>query len=174
MGGNNSQTVEDWRTMHSLARETDTILLLIDSEGPVPESEHVVPSGCVSLLETADLESGNVFFMVQLMEAWFLTKPKELAAVYGEGFKTNKLPAIPTHGKPSASPGTNLEAVSKERIEKGLIQASKGTRKGCYDRAGVKTAIARRILVELDLSEIAEVSFHARRLADRLDSFCSN
>lgn len=173
MGGSNSQTVKDWRTMRSCVKDTDRVLLLIDSEGPAPDSQSGIPDGCAAVVKSEDLSSGDVFFMVQLMEAWFLTKPEELYRIYGSGFDTGKLPEIPTHKKPPLRPGTNLEAIPKDRIERDLARATSRTRVGRYDRTKAKTRIAPRILEKLDLTQIADVSFHAKRLVERLSSICS-
>ncbi|MFH0793907.1 MAG: DUF4276 family protein, partial [bacterium] len=106
-----------------------------------------------------------VFFMVQLMEAWFLTEIDTLAEIYGKNFDATKLPAIPTHPKP-ARPGENLEAISKEKILEGLEKATDGR----YERHRGKTRVAPRMLEKMSLQKIADVSFHANRLLDRLES----
>lgn len=110
--------------------------------------------------------TGRVFFMVQLMEAWFLTEIETLSEIYGKDFDSSKLPIIPTTHKKPSPPGENLEAISKEKILEGLEKATDGR----YERHRGKTRVAPRMLEKMSLQKIADVSFHANRLLDRLES----
>lgn len=168
MAGGNSQTASDWRKRRRQASDDDVVLLLLDSEGPVPGSTDQVPNGVSSFLERTDLATDDVYFMVQLMESWYLTNVEALATIYGNGFNAGRLPSIPTDPTP-AKPGRNLESIAKGTIESALASATQDTTKGRYDRTNAKTAIAPRMLEQLDLTSIARASFHADTLLQRLD-----
>ena len=169
MADGNSQTASDWRKRRKQASDDDVVLLLLDSEGPVPGSTDQVPNGVSTFLERTDLDTDDVYFMVQLMESWYLTNVEALAEIYGNGFNAGKLPSIPTDPAP-ATPGKNLESVAKDNIESSLAAATQDTRKGRYDRTNAKTAIAPRMLEKLALADITRVSFHAHSLLQRLDN----
>lgn len=162
----NSSTHDKWRYMRD--KEPENLhLLLIDSEGAVGGSDSEVPASCTSFLTEEDLRTGDVYFMTQLMESWYLTKVAVLERLYKRGFKADKLPKIPTAKAPTAA-GEALEAVSKQKVEDGLAEATKETTKGPYDRTNAKTTIAPLMLEELKPEEIAKVSYHLRRLLERL------
>ena len=97
------------------ARDGEAILL-IDSEGDdLPQLTDRV---------TARIRSANrAFFMVQLMEAWFLADRQSLAAYYGRGFNTSRLPGNP-----------NMEDIPKWDVEHGLRNATRRSSKGTYNK----------------------------------------
>ena len=91
-------------------------LLLIDSEGEdLPQLIDRVGARIGS--------AGRAFFMVQLMEAWFLADRQALAAYYGRGFNTGSLPA-----------NRNVEEILKSDVEDGLRNATRLTGKGAYHK----------------------------------------
>ena len=98
-------------------------LLLIDSEGPL--STELV--GRISRRIGAN---NHAFFMVQLMEAWFLADRPALQAYYGSGFIPGRLPANP-----------NVEDIPKLDVERGLRDATRGCRKGAYNKTTHATAL---------------------------------
>ena len=83
-------------------------ILLIDSEGPLPRN-------------SARSHGDSVFWMVEMMEAWFHADPKALAEFYGPGFRKSALKANP-----------NVEEIPKRDLEKGLRAATGKTAKGDY------------------------------------------
>ena len=95
------------------AREGDS-LLLIDSEGEELQQ--------LTTRVTAQIGSTNrAFFMVQLMEAWFVADRQNLAAYFGAGFRHGALPA-----------NASVEEVSKQDIETGLRNATRNCAKRRY------------------------------------------
>lgn len=170
MGESNKQTAEDWKLQQSKKNPNDIVLLLIDSEGPVPTPHppNSVPSGCSSFLKLSDLATNDVYFMVQLMESWYLTNVQALADIYGRNFQANQLPQIPTHPSPP-QPGQHLESISKQIILDGLNRATQNTHKGAYLRTNAKTSVAPKMLEKMNLRDIAIVSWHAQQLLDRLN-----
>jgi hypothetical protein len=82
-------------------------ILLRDSEGPIDPT----------------LRDDSVYWMVQLMEAWFLADPDALAQYYGEGFNRNALSKNP-----------NVEEILKRDVESSLKQAIKDTTKRRYHK----------------------------------------
>lgn len=163
-----STTHNAWRKQRSIEPGRDLHLLLVDSEGPVSASDETVPEGCQSFLTSEDLATGDVFFMTQLMESWFLTEPSLLQKFYGKKFKPSALPAIPRAKNPTLA-GEALEAVTKQAVLTGLKLATKETPKGEYESSQGKTTVAPDILEKLNARGIAEVSYHLRRLLLRLE-----
>ena len=89
-------------------------ILLIDSEGEVSRE----------LIDRVTAQIGNTnrpFFMVQLMEAWFIADRNTLADYFGAGFRNSALPQNP-----------NVEDIPKQDIENGLRNATRGCAKQHY------------------------------------------
>lgn len=97
-------------------RKDADALLLIDAEGTA--SQQFVDR------VRAQIGRGNhPFFMVQLMEAWFLADRATLAGYFGAGFRENALPGNP-----------NVEGIPKQDVISGLSDATRGARKGRYSK----------------------------------------
>ncbi len=102
-------------------------ILLVDSEGPVPESR-----GQWDVLHDRDswnappnVTDENCHLMVQLMESWFLTDKDALERYYGQGFNRNALPAR-----------ADTENIPKEDVQRSLDNATRHTQaKGRYAKA---------------------------------------
>jgi hypothetical protein len=106
-------------------------ILLRDSEGPKPK------------------QKTSVFWMVQLMEAWFLADPEALVAYYGQGFVINALRKNP-----------RVEEIPKDDVIECLKQAIWNTHKRHYH----KTAHAPRILELLDPDRVRKAAPECDRL----------
>ena len=65
----------------------------------------------------------HFFFMVELMEAWFLADRAALSRYYGRGFRLNRLPGNP-----------NVERIPKQDVLSGLNNATRNSRKGPYKK----------------------------------------
>ena len=91
-------------------------MLLIDSEGALTPQ----------LVQTVESQIGAAnyaFFMVQLMESWFLADRPMLESYYGRGFSFRSLPANP-----------NIEDIPKPDVELGLRNATRRSIKGAYSK----------------------------------------
>ena len=106
-------------------------ILLRDSEGPNPP------------------QRDSVFWMVELMEAWFLADPEALGRYYSEGFVSNALKKNP-----------RVEEIPKADLLESLKQATKKTQKGAYH----KTAHAPHILKILDPAKVRKSAPNCERL----------
>ena len=102
-------------------------VLLIDSEGALSTQLIERVSGQIGA-------SNRVFFMVQLMEAWFLADRPALEAYYGRGFNVGRLPGNP-----------NIEDIPKADVEQGLHNATRGCRKGQYNKTNHAVDLLRRL-----------------------------
>jgi len=109
-------------------------ILLQDSEGPVP-AQH----------------AADVFWMVELMEAWFLADLDALKGYYGEEFHHNAIGNT-----------ADVERVQKTEVLKRLKQATKDTSKGEYH----KVKHAPFLLEKLDSARVRERAQHCRQLFD--------
>lgn len=95
----------------------------------------------------------RVFWMVQLMESWFLADRDALRIYYGQGFHTNALPGNP-----------QVENVPKADVLAALKAATRGTTKGEYH----KTAHAPQLLARLDPVRVKTAAPNCRRLFETL------
>ena len=103
-------------------------VLLIDSEGALSTQLANRIAGQIGA-------SNRVFFMVQLMEAWFLADRPTLEAYYGRDFNVGRLPGNP-----------NVEDIPKPDVEQGLHDATRRCSKGAYN----KTTHAIALLAQLN------------------------
>ena len=116
-------------------------ILLIDSEGP--DDGHLLETlrsdGDWQPPHGTKVDASQVFWMVQLMEAWFLADRIALKQFYGGGFHEKSLPANPM-----------VEKVPKNDVLDGLKAATRSTQKGQYH----KTVHAARILSLLSTARV--------------------
>ncbi len=125
-------------------------LLLIDSEG---ENLNQLTSWVLSSTNLASGANG-IFFMVGLMEAWFLADRRSLTAYYGQGLLAARLPGNP-----------DIEAIPPRDVLRGLRDATRRSPKGAYD----KGKHAPRLLAELDPSAVYKSCPNFARLIDSLN-----
>jgi hypothetical protein len=132
--------------------------LLVDSETPIaPASRDKATDGPVRIAhlrqkegtgarrqgdgwELPDDLADRVHLMVQCMEAWIVSDPDALEAIYKQNFKKKKLPVR-----------LNLEEESKADIYAKLESATEGTQKGRY----AKIKHASQLLAVIDPEKIA-------------------
>ena len=100
----NATAEADSRTAQKHHRDAVNILLK-DSDGPDPAPKE------------------SVYWMVQLMEAWFLADPEALAGYYRDGFMRNAL-----------KPNPRVEEIPKADVLECLKQATRKTQKGAYHK----------------------------------------
>ena len=91
----------------------------------------------------------SVFWMVQIMESWFLADPIALSKYYGSGFNAKHL------GSQKVS-----ETIPKADVLAKLKRASRKTAKGEYH----KTAHAPELLAKIDPARIRGASVNCDRL----------
>ncbi len=128
-------------------------ILLIDGEGPddgklyqrlMQRSDWQPPSASAELRP-------SVYWMVQVMEAWFLADVGALESYYGRGFRKAALGA-----------GSAVEAVPKERAFSRLKEATTGTAKGAYH----KTKHAPAIPASINPEKVQQAAPNCKRLFD--------
>lgn len=160
--GSRSEAYKDfciaWQQLRE-KRSSDTVLLLVDSEGPVaendgpwehlrknPEDQWQAPSGATD--EVCHL-------MVQCMEAWFLADRNALKGYFGQGFNEGALPKRP-----------EVEKIAKEDVLKGLKEATRHVKtRGRYDKGDHSF----EILAVIDPHRVRAVAPYCDRLLDTLD-----
>ena len=154
--GSRQQAYDDFRHAHGAARGDDLAVLLVDSEGPVAKDagpwRHLKDRDGWDNPDGAD--DDHVHLMVQCMEAWFLADRAALARYFGDGFSDNSLPRR-----------AQVEAVSKQDLERGLNAATRNSRpKGTYRKGRDSFAI----LADLDPDKVANASPRAKRFLETL------
>ena len=135
------------RAMARFGRGQTDSLLLVDSEG----EDLGELTARISQRTAAD--SMQMFYMVQLMEAWFLADRALLAGYYGRGFNADALPSNPA-----------IEAVPKRDVLDGLRNATRACGKGAY-RKGSDAPV---LLRGLNHAAVAAVCPNFERLVDFL------
>ena len=120
-------------------------ILLKDSEQAMPADPRQL--GKSHGIDPAFVD--RVFWMVELMEAWFLADPQMLAEYYGQGFVRT------TIGQPA-----DVERVPKAEVLNRLKHATRNTSKGEYH----KVKHAPYLLEKLDGSQVRDRAQQCRQL----------
>jgi hypothetical protein len=118
-------------------------ILLKDSEEPLPQE----PAILCRNLEIDSSRTKSVFWMVELMESWFLADPEALAGYYG--FSPYTIPET-----------QNVEKIPKADVMRRLKQATKNTTKGEYH----KVAHAPELLKKLDPAKVQKRAPNCKKL----------
>jgi hypothetical protein len=126
--GSRKSAYDDFCTALRAKKTDDYIILLVDSEGSIPE-------GCQlwnffhdragdNWDKPADAKNDNVHCMVQCMENWFLADKATLERYFGQGFNRHALPGR-----------TDIENISKAQVYQCLKDATRlSVTKGEYDK----------------------------------------
>ena len=117
-------------------------LLLLDSDE--------MPNRRQELADCPD----NVFWMTELMEAWFVADSENLRGYYGKDFNDKAMPSNP-----------EVERIPKKDVVDGLKGATRDTQKGVYH----KTRHAPDLLMNLDREKVKRAAMECERLFRRLD-----
>ncbi len=123
-------------------------VLLLDSEGPITAP---LPDLCAQRKLAG--HDDNVFWMVQIMESWFLADPSALKKYYKDGFQASALKGDP-----------QVEQIPKDDILSRLKAATKKTKKEEYH----KTAHAPDLLASIDPELVQAAAPNCQRLFDTL------
>ena len=156
-GGPNAETVKDF--LRSCRQNpSDLNVLLVDSEGPAPSAAAAI-QGLRSRNywdANAAVDDGQINFMVQAMEAWFIADPRALARHFGNRFSAGRLP----------SP-QNAESIPVKQLTDSINQALRaigGRRRRKYD----KVRDAAKLLALLDEAAVRQNCPSFGRLMDFL------
>ena len=128
-GSNGEEAVKKFAQHRKLYPDA-LIVLLMDSEGPVPATTSVWPfltnRGGIVKPDWAD--ETNLYLMVQCVEAWIVADPDALSSHYKSNLNPNKLPKR-----------TKLEEEPKAEIQRKLKLATGGRYKhsDCADLIGL-------------------------------------
>jgi hypothetical protein len=122
-------------------------ILLKDSEQSMPAR----PADLCSRYGIDPRLADRVFWMVELMEAWFLADHDALAGYYGAGFLSNAI-----------GDTADIERVPKAEVMDRLKRATRDTTKGRYH----KVKHAPYLLEKLDNQRVQARSEHCRVLFD--------
>jgi hypothetical protein len=128
-------------------------LLLIDSDGP---DNGKLYEG----LKLPKSRRNSVFWMVQVMESWFLADPEALARCYGN---LNRA-VLKDH--------QDVEKIAKSRVESILKQATKDCGRRYDRRTGAKTTVAPKVLAALDPEIVRKKARNCDLLLSRLKEIC--
>ncbi len=122
-------------------------ILLKDSEQPMPKS----PTALCNMLGIEAKRVNDVFWMVVMMESWFLADPEALADYYGKGFSSKAIGQT-----------QDVEQIKKSEVLQRLSRATKKTAKREYD----KIRHAPYLLERLNPNRVQKRAPHCRKLFD--------
>jgi Domain of unknown function (DUF4276) len=120
-------------------------VLLLDSEGPIDGS---LADLCRSKKLDPKLQD-SVFWMVQVMESWFLADVAALKEYYSNGFQENAVKGNP-----------EVEKILKTDVYSKLKRATKNVKRGEYD----KTKHAPALLASIDVSLVRAAAPNCARM----------
>ena len=149
----------DFKSSRSVAEAI--AVLLVDSEEPViavTPWQHLKSRNEDKWDRPPESRDDQCHLMVQVMESWFLADREALIDYYGQNFHENSLPRR-----------QDIENVPKADVLGGLSRATRGTKKGRYD----KGRHSFEILGSLDPNKVINASPHAKRFVDSLKEFGS-
>lgn len=133
-------------------------LLLVDSEDPVTVVspwQHLLIRQGDQWPTPAGASEEHCHLMVQCMESWFLADRQTLETFFGQGFKTNALPA-------AANP---IEFIAKQQVYQSLENATKACKtKDAYG----KGEHSFKLLALIDPANVVAASDWAKRFVDAL------
>ena len=131
-------------------------ILLVDSEAPPKPGQTSWQHLAVEdrWKKPQEVRDGQVFLMVQLMEAWFVADPDALKAFFGSGFS----------GNPFRN-WTKPETIEKPRVLDALSTATRDCRVQFK-----KGKVAFEVLARIDPAKVTAACPHAKHLVDRLRS----
>lgn len=134
----------------------EIIILLVDSEGPVKESQSIWEylRDNDGWRQPAGADDNQAYLMAQAMEAWLMADRDTLREYFGQGFNENRLPRQ-----------SNPEQIPQNTLESSLKDASSG----CGQQYA-KGAVSFEILGRVDASKVEERCSHAKALFDYLRS----
>ena len=138
--------------------EDESVILLIDSEGLITvdsKVEHIRQNDKWSGIK--DMMKDKIFFMVVMMESWFLSDTQALKNFFGSKFDETKLPKQ-----------SDFERIDKDTLNEGLRKSTQKTTKGVYD----KGKHSFKILALLDGDKVAKHGKYAREFFDYLKNSC--
>ncbi len=154
--GGRGETFKTFRNKMDQAGSTQHIVLLVDSEGPIPAEtdtkDEANANARVQHLVNRDgwsfrgVEPSHVHLMVQCMEAWILADLEQMGKFYKKNFRRNALPQLP-----------NMENEAKTSIYSKIVAATKDTQKGEYsDANNAKITHASKLLEMIRPEEISK------------------
>jgi Domain of unknown function (DUF4276) len=123
-------------------------ILLRDSEGPADANSSAALCNRHGWDES---HADSIFWMVEMMEAWFHADRGALRKFYGAAFKENALAKNP-----------KVEQIPKKDLEEGLSEATKNTGKGDY--SDNKTSHGPALLGKLDPELVRKAAPNCQRL----------
>ena len=128
-GGPGPEAVKDFLRV-CRTRPYQLNILIIDSEGPVPNTVHAIRTLRANSFWDQDVvcDDDQINFMVQAMEAWFIADPEALIKCYGQDFNINLLPN-PQNAE-STAPSETVAAIHRglRRGGRSYDKVSDGTR----------------------------------------------
>lgn len=141
-GGGRTQALDKFVTAWQSRKPGDIVMLLIDSEEPIPfgdsKLDHLVRRDAWTA-KPSDVAENDVFLMVCVMEAWICADRDALRTFYKGGFDETKLPPV-----------QNLESVKRHLLYEKLAAATKNCKeRKAYDKGDHSFELIGRISPEV-------------------------
>lgn len=148
--GSTEETIRDFARAVREHRPNCILALLVDADAPVTAQTPAIH--LQSKLDSARVPPdarGNIFLMVQCMEAWLVIDLPALEECFGSKLRAGVLPSNP-----------DIEAVSKRDVLAALDAAVRPTPAGRYR----KVEHGAKILASLNPDRVGDRSRHAKNL----------
>lgn len=148
--GSTEETIRDFARAVREHKLDCIVALLVDADAPVTAQTPAIH--LQSKLDSARVPPdarGNIFLMVQCMEAWLVTDAGALKLCFGNDLREKSLPK-----------NQNIEEVPKKSVLEALEAAVKPTPAGHYH----KVQHGAKVLAELSPDLVGQRSLHARNL----------
>lgn len=158
-GGSRNEVLKDFSTALTKHRG-DTLVMLVDAEGPVQPVhrdrpwEHLASLHDAALKRPKGSKGEHAHLMVQIMESWFVADRAALQTYFGQGFQAGCLPQT-----------SNLEDAPKDTVLSGLSRAVAGTKNGRY----AKSSDASELLARIDPTKVRAASKWCDRLFQTIE-----
>lgn len=123
-------------------------VLLVDAEDAV-NSEPWKHLQIRDAWDGGNIADEHCHLMVQVMESWFLADKDALNSYYGQHLYRNALPR-----------NSNVEEISKADVARALENATRQTKKGCYE----KIRHASELLELINVARVRDAAPHCERL----------
>lgn len=157
-GGSNAETVKGF-LISCRKNPSDFNVLLVDSEGPAPSASDAIRALRSRSYwdRSAAVDDGQINFMVQAMEAWFIADRRALTNHFGNRFNADSLP----------NP-RNSESIPPQGLTDSINQALRASAARRGRRRYDKARDGARLLELLDESTVRQNCPSFGRLADFL------
>jgi hypothetical protein len=154
--GSRNAAFDDFKTAMKIPGTEEYPVLLVDSEAPVSQTAWRHLGSRDRWVRPNGAEDDQAQLMVQCMETWCVADRCALRRFFGASLRESSLPDL-----------NNLEAQSKDDVQKALVHATRDCGRGRTYEKGRRSF---ELLSQLDPTELRQRLPHFVRLCDMLNA----